>query len=157
MSILMIEKLNHSFGDKLLFNKAECRLLKGEHIGLVGVNGAGKSTLMKLITRQVLPDGGNIEWAARAKYGYLEQHIEFAPEDTVLKFLENSFAELYELERECMQAAEQMGSADAEQLDKLMNRFSFLPAELERADFYNIGIHIEEIASGLGITDLGME
>ncbi|MGO4268536.1 ATP-binding cassette domain-containing protein, partial [Paenibacillus sp. TAF58] len=50
MSILNVEKLSHGFGDRAIFNDVSFRLLKGEHIGLIGANGEGKSTFMNIIT-----------------------------------------------------------------------------------------------------------
>ena len=39
MSILNVEHLTHGFGDRAIFEDVSFRLLKGEHIGLVGANG----------------------------------------------------------------------------------------------------------------------
>ena len=50
MSILNVTNLNHGFGDRAIFNNVSFRLLKGEHIGLVGANGEGKSTFMNIVT-----------------------------------------------------------------------------------------------------------
>ena len=44
MSILEVKNLSHGFGDRAIFEDVSFRLLKGEHIGLVGANGEGKST-----------------------------------------------------------------------------------------------------------------
>ena len=41
MSILNVEHLSHGFGDRAIFTDVSFRLLKGEHIGLVGANGEG--------------------------------------------------------------------------------------------------------------------
>ena len=49
MSILNVEHLTHGFGDRAIFNDVSFRLLKGEHIGLIGANGEGKSTFMNII------------------------------------------------------------------------------------------------------------
>ena len=39
MSILNVENLSHGFGDRTTFTNVSFRLLKGEHIGLIGANG----------------------------------------------------------------------------------------------------------------------
>ena len=48
MSILNVEHLSHGFGDRAIFEDVSFRLLRGEHIGLVGANGEGKSTFFKI-------------------------------------------------------------------------------------------------------------
>lgn len=50
MSILEVKQLSHGFGDRAIFENVSFRLLKGEHIGLVGANGEGKSTFMSIVT-----------------------------------------------------------------------------------------------------------
>ena len=56
MSILNVEHLTHGFGDRAIFEDMSFRLLKGEHIGLVGANGEGKSTFMSIVTGKLMPD-----------------------------------------------------------------------------------------------------
>ena len=56
MSILNVEHLSHGFGDRAIFEDVSFRLLKGEHIGLVGANGEGKSTFMNIVTGKLQPD-----------------------------------------------------------------------------------------------------
>ena len=56
MSILNVEHLTHGFGDRAIFADVSFRLLKGEHIGLVGANGEGKSTSMSIVTGKLMPD-----------------------------------------------------------------------------------------------------
>ena len=56
MSILNVEHLTHGFGDRAIFSDVSFRLLKGEHIGLVGANGEGKSTFMNIVTGKLVPD-----------------------------------------------------------------------------------------------------
>ncbi len=51
MSILTVSQLSHGFGDRAIFDDVSFRLLKGEHIGLIGANGEGKSTFMDIITK----------------------------------------------------------------------------------------------------------
>ena len=47
------------------FADVSFRLLKGEHIGLVGANGEGKSTFMSIVTGKLMPDEGKVEWAQK--------------------------------------------------------------------------------------------
>ena len=75
MSILTVEKLSHGFGGREIFEDVSFRLLKGEHIGLVGANGEGKSTFMKIITNTLEPDQGKIIWSSKVKVGYLDQYM----------------------------------------------------------------------------------
>ena len=56
MSILNVEHMSHGFGGRTIFEDASFRLLKGEHIALVGANGEGKSTFLAIIRGQMTPD-----------------------------------------------------------------------------------------------------
>ena len=61
MSLLTVEKVTHGFGARRILEDASFRLLKGEHIGLIGANGEGKSTFLNIITGQLSPDEGKVE------------------------------------------------------------------------------------------------
>ena len=80
MSILNVEHLSHGFGDRAIFQDVSFRLLKGEHIGLIGANGEGKSTFMSIIIGKLQPDEGKVEWAKNVRVGYLDQHTELKKE-----------------------------------------------------------------------------
>ena len=58
MSILNIENLTFGFGDKIILKNASFRLLKREHVGLVGANGAGKTTFLNILNGKYIPDKG---------------------------------------------------------------------------------------------------
>ena len=67
MSILNVEHLSHGFGDRAIFEDVSFRLLKGEHIGLIGANGEGKSTFMNIVTGKRQPDEGKVEWSKNVR------------------------------------------------------------------------------------------
>ncbi len=69
MSILNVEHLTHGFGDRAIFDDVSFRLLKGEHIGLVGANGEGKSTCMSINTGKLNPEEGRVGWATTELVG----------------------------------------------------------------------------------------
>ena len=98
MSILNVEHLTHGFGDRAIFDNVSFRLLKGEHIGLVGANGEGKSTFFNVVTGQLQPDEGKIEWSKNVRVGYLDQHTKLKPGMTIRDVLKSAFAFLFELE-----------------------------------------------------------
>ena len=73
MSVLVVDHVSHGFGGRQIIDDASFRLNKGEHVGLVGANGEGKSTFLNIITGNIMPDEGSIEWCNRITTGYLDQ------------------------------------------------------------------------------------
>ena len=116
MSILSVEHLSHGFGDRAVFHDVSFRLLKGEHIGLVGANGEGKSTFMNIITGKLQPDEGKVEWARHVRAGYLDQHTVLEKGMTVRQVLKSAFAFLFEMEEQMNQICDQMASAPEDQM-----------------------------------------
>ncbi|CDQ41235.1 MULTISPECIES: ABC-F family ATP-binding cassette domain-containing protein [Virgibacillus] len=156
MSILDVHHVSHAFGDKVVLRDLSFRLLKGEHIGLVGANGAGKSTLFQILSGKLVPDEGEITWHPKARIGTLDQHIQLSQGKTILEFLQGAFHDLFDTENEMMILTEKMRTS-TEDLEQLLHHYSQLQAKLDRHDFYRIPAKIEEVAAGLGITQLGLD
>lgn len=96
--ILNVKNLSHGFGDRAIFNNVSFRLLKGEHIGLIGANGEGKSTFMNIITGKLMPDEGTVEWAKNVRVGYLDQHTVLTQGMTIRDVLKSAFTWLFDME-----------------------------------------------------------
>ena len=96
--ILNVKNLTHGFGDRAIFDNVSFRLLKGEHIGLVGANGEGKSTFLNIITGKLTPDEGTVEWAKNVRAGYLDQHSVLEKGMTIGDVLRSAFQFLFEME-----------------------------------------------------------
>ncbi|MDR0266807.1 ABC-F family ATP-binding cassette domain-containing protein [Paenibacillus sp.] len=156
MSVLNVTDVTHMYGDQITFQYLNFRLLAGEHAGLVGVNGAGKSTLFRLLTGSLLPDAGQIEWAPQIRVGFLEQHIGLQAGTTIRGYLERAFSHLFEMEKEMNRIAERLADP-GDQLEALLRKYGELQAALEHHEFYQISSKVEDIASGLGLTDIGLE
>ena len=157
MSILNVEHLTHGFGDRAIFNDVSFRLLKGEHIGLVGANGEGKSTFMNIITGKLMPDEGKIEWAKNVRVGYLDQHTLLTPGQTIGQVLSSAFDFLYDMEAQMNEICEKMGEATPEELEQYMEEFGTLQDLLTMHDFYMIDAKVEEVARALGLLDMGLD
>ena len=99
MSILNVEHLTHGFGDRAIFSDVSFRLLKGEHIGLVGANGEGKSTFMNIVTGKLIPDEGKVEWSKNVHAGYLDQHAVLEKGMTIRAVLKSAFDPLLQKEQ----------------------------------------------------------
>jgi ATPase subunit of ABC transporter with duplicated ATPase domains len=157
MSILTVKDLSHGFGDRAIFNDVSFRLLKGEHIGLIGANGEGKSTFMNIITGKLKPDEGKVEWAKKVRVGYLDQHTVLEKGMTIRDVLKSAFQYLLDMENEMNSMYEKMGEATPEELEKLLEDVGILQDTLTNNDFYIIDAKVEEIARGLGLEDIGLE
>lgn len=157
MSILNVEHLSHGFGDRAIFEDVSFRLLKGEHIGLIGANGEGKSTFFNIVTGKVKPDEGKIEWAKDVRVGYLDQHTVLERGMSIRDVLKSAFAYLYELEEKMNEICDQLGAADEDSLPCLMDELGTIQDTLTLHDFYVIDVKVEEVARALGLLELGLD
>lgn len=157
MSILNVENLSHGFGERAIFTDVSFRLLKGEHIGLVGANGEGKSTFMSIITNKLMPDEGKIEWAKNVRVGYLDQHTVLTKGQTIESVLKDAFDFLFEMEQKMNEICDKMGEASDTELEEYMEELGTIQDLLTMHDFYMIDSKIEEVARALGILDLGLD
>ena len=156
MSILNVEHLTHGFGDRAIFNDVSFRLLKGEHIGLVGANGEGKSTFMNIVTGKLMPDEGKVEWAKNIRVGYLDQHSTLTKGMTIESVLKSAFAWLFELEENMNRICDRLGEAEPDEMDAMMEELGVIQDTLTMHDFYIIDAKVEEVARALGLLDLGL-
>ena len=157
MSILSVSNLTHGFGDRAIFEDVSFRLLKGEHIGLIGANGEGKSTFMNIVTGKQLPDEGKVEWAKYVTTGYLDQHSVLKPGQTIRDVLRMAFDDLFAIETRISEAYEEMATADDQTMADLLEEVGELQERLEVHDFYTLDAKIEEVARALGITAFGLD
>ena len=157
MSILNVEHLSHGFGNRAIFEDVSFRLLKGEHIGLIGANGEGKSTFMNIITGKLMPDEGKVEWAKNVRVGYLDQHAVLTKGMTVGSVLRSAFDSLFEMEARMNEICDKMGEADEKQMEEYMEELAVIQDLLMNRDFYLIDSKVEEVARALGLLELGLD
>ena len=158
MSIISITNFSQNFGDKLLFEDTSFMLNPGEKMGLTGVNGAGKSTLIKIIMGQVLVDKGELYKNNKYKIVCLDQHAEIDMDCSIKEYLAGAYSELFKLEEKLNKVNERLGiETDPDKLEKLMYESGDLFEQLDAKNFYAIDSEIQKIASGLGVTALGLD
>ncbi len=155
--ILNVEHLTHGFGDRAIFDDVSFRLLKGEHIGLVGANGEGKSTFMSIITGKLMPDEGKVEWNKHVRTGYLDQHAVLQKGMTIGDVLRSAFDYLFQMEEQINGIYDAMAEASEEEITAMLEEVGTLQDLLTTHDFYMIDSKVEQVARSLGLLELGLD
>lgn len=157
MSILNVEHLSHGFGDRAIFLDVSFRLLKGEHIGLIGANGEGKSTFMNIITDKLMPDEGTIEWSKNIRVGYLDQHAVLEKGMTIRSVLSSAFDFLLIMESRMNEICEMLGCVSEKEMEAYLEELGTIQDLLTIHDFYLLDSKVEEIARAIGLADVGLD
>lgn len=157
MSILNVQNVSHSFGGRQILENVSFRLLNGEHVGLIGANGEGKSTFLNIVTGKLTPEEGKVEWCNRITSGYLDQHTILEKGKTIKNVLEDAFIHLFDLEKEMMEMYEKMCDCSEDEMNKYMEEVGEIQDILENGGFYTIDTKINEVASGLGLLEIGLD
>ncbi len=156
MSILNVEHLTHGFGDRAIFDDVSFRLLKGEHIGLIGANGEGKSTFMNVVTGKLMPDEGKVEWSKNVRVGYLDQHTVLSSGMTIEDVLKSAFSYLFDMESRMNEICDALGDADEDTMTEMLEELGTIQDTLDSHDFYVIDAKVEEVARALGLAEIGL-
>ena len=141
------------YGDRVLFDQLNLTVGPKDKIGLVGRNGAGKSTMLKVLAREVTPDGGRIECPNGQSIGFLHQEMDLPKGKTVIQETLSAFAEIQQLEARLdalnleLQERTDYESDDylklLQKISDTSDRFHFLGGD-------NIEAEAEKVLSGLG-------
>lgn len=115
-SLLQIENLTKSFGDRILFKNITFGVNEGDKVGLIAKNGAGKSTLLKIICDNEAYDNGKVTFRNDIKVGYLEQTPKLDPELSVIEVcmqgIDSSHEDAWEYENRFKQVLTQLKITD---------------------------------------------
>ncbi len=114
---LKFEQITSGYGDKIVLNKVDLTITKGEKIAVIGPNGSGKSTLLKTITNRADVMGGEMIIGHNADIKYFSQHRldELNPEMTLFDTV-----------------AEAMGSGSRKEVLSMLGAFLFRGDEVEK-------------------------
>ncbi len=151
--MLNIHNLSVSFGGTYLFEEVTFRLGAGDRVGLVGKNGAGKSTMLKILSRDIAPDSGQIALEKDIRIGFLRQDIDFEQGRTVLEEAYQAFVDIKEVEKKLEEINHQLATRtdyESEAYSKLIEDLSDLTHRFEVLGGYNYVGDTEKILLGLG-------
>lgn len=98
MILINTSNLKKEFGTRVLFDKVSFSIENNDKIGFVGANGTGKTTLFKMLTEEILPDGGEIFKSKDTNVGYMQQHAQMNTEKTLWAELMTVYKPLTDIE-----------------------------------------------------------
>ncbi len=151
--MMNIHNLSISFQGEYLFEDITFKLGNGDRIGLIGKNGAGKSTMLKILSKEMEPDTGQIAADKELKIGFLKQDIDFVLGRTVLEEAYQAFTEIKELETKMEGINTQLAERtdyESEGYNQLMIDINELQHQYEILGGYNYQGDTEKILQGLG-------
>ena len=150
MNYVTLENVSKSFGDKVLFNKIDLTISKGEKIALVAKNGTGKTTLLRVLAGEEAAEGENskIFFHKSARVSYLRQEPDFHPDMTAMDAV-------FEADSPVVRAikAYEMAMIHPEKADELQTAMSNMD-DLKAWDFES---KMKEILFKLNIKDLNQK
>lgn len=71
--VVAAEQISKSYGQQVIVNNLDLRIIRGDRLGIVGPNGAGKSTLLRMLTGQEQADTGKIQLGSNLSINMLDQ------------------------------------------------------------------------------------
>lgn len=96
--MVRISQMNMAFKKKIILNRIDLKVNKGEIFGIAGVNGSGKTILIKVLATLLRPTGGKVEIGGydivkdrkrvRLMIGYMPDTVGFNDKLTVKEYLD---------------------------------------------------------------------
>ncbi|MGB5867175.1 MAG: ABC-F family ATP-binding cassette domain-containing protein [Arcobacteraceae bacterium] len=100
MALIDLQKITKQYDIKVILKDVNFTLQEKQRVAVIGQNGQGKSTFMKIITKEVEPDSGEIAIDKSIKIEMLDQQPKFKSGQTVKDAIEEQLVELKTAQRE---------------------------------------------------------
>ena len=150
--ILNVDKVEKSFGSRVLFSGASFQVNPRDRFALVGPNGAGKTTLLKIIMGIDSPYAGAITFAKGVNVGYLEQETKLASDVAVIDEVVASAHEIRQLGERAEELQLRIAEAGetGEVPQQLLDEYGHVQDRFERLGGYELESNARQILAGLG-------
>jgi len=151
--MLNVHNLSISFQGDDLFNNIAYRIGTKDRIGLIGKNGAGKSTMLKILSKEMEPDTGEITTDKDLKIGFLKQDIDFEEGRTVLEETYEAFVEIKIIENQIENINNKLinsENSESKEYYQLMIDLQNLQDKFGIIGGYSYEGNTEKILTGLG-------
>ena len=146
--MITVSNLAIQFGKRVLFSDVNMKFTAGNCYGVIGANGAGKSTLIRMLSGDLDPTRGTIQFGPGERLSVLKQdHFEF-DEYTVLDTVMMGHTVLWKIkeEKDAIYLKEDFSDADGLRASELEDKFSEMNG-------WNAESDAAAVLSGLGIKE----
>lgn len=140
--------LKMRFGSKILFQNVNIQFNPGYRYGLIGANGSGKSTFIKILTGEVLSEGGLVSLPSQFSIGFLKQDQYLYEDEELLNVVLRGKSKLWEAltQKHELLKHEHFSEKECELLDKLEKT-------IVDHDGYTAPSEAAKLLEGLGIKE----
>ena len=152
MPVLSARGVSKAYGPQTLFSGVSLTIVRGEHVGLLGVNGTGKSTLLRVLAGTEPADEGTIDRRRDATILYLEQEPVLDLAKTPRQIVEEGIAEWKAATARHDEISREMDFEGA--TDALLAEQSKLGERIERLGGWSRAHVAEDMLSKLGVRDI---
>jgi len=85
--VVVLSGVRKAYPGRVIYDRLDLTITRGQKVALVGPNGAGKSTLLKMMAGVIAPDAGTISYGQNVTTAYYAQHQleSLDPKATVLE------------------------------------------------------------------------
>ena len=155
MSLLALNGVSKSFGERVLFENVTFNIENSTKMGFIGANGVGKTTLFRVIIGEEDCDGDIVK-SSDLKIGVMEQTPPSSESMTALGYTMEVFSRFFEIEREMeeIRLALEKGEGDT---TRLINRQEALNTEYIRGDGLTFRSRSRSMLLGLGFLESELE
>jgi ATPase subunit of ABC transporter with duplicated ATPase domains len=146
--MITVSNLAIQFGKRVLFSDVNLKFTPGNCYGVIGANGAGKSTLMRILSGDLDPTRGTVQFGVGERLSVLKQdHFEF-DEYTVLDTVMMGHTVLWAIkeEKDAIYLKEDFSDADGLRASELEDKFTEMNG-------WNAESDAASLLSGLGIKE----
>ena len=151
MSLLMLNNVSKSFGEKVLFENVSLNIENNTKMGFIGTNGVGKTTLF----RAILGDEdytGDIIKSSELKIGIMEQTPPSSESLTAYDYTLEVFSRFFEIEKELEVIRLSLEKGEGDTI-RLINRQEALNTEYIRNDGLTFRSRTRSMLLGLGFLE----
>jgi len=157
MPLLTTSSIGITYGVDIIFSNINVEINERARIGIVGPNGGGKTSLLEILTGGLDPSAGSVKLARGMRVGYVPQAPEMTVSGSLKDEIMTAFDRLKWLEDAMETGARDVDQTNADDGDKVGERYAALLDEYESLGGYSYENTMDRMVQGLGLTQRALQ